>query len=224
MISRSHSADAGAGSLAGSLADSSLEPALGLEPGRVLLRPHDPAWRDLFEQERRELLRRIGPDVLDIQHVGSTAIPGIMAKPIIDIAVAVESFEEAVVCIAPLEELGYEYKGELGIPRRHYFARGHARTHHLHMVEIASEQWRVMTLFRDYLRAHPAEAAAYQALKLDLATRFPDDREGYTAAKAPFIEGLLRRARLWPADARRADVRRAAGEPGHESSGSDTIG
>jgi GrpB-like predicted nucleotidyltransferase (UPF0157 family) len=144
----------------------------------------------------------LGPHALDIKHVGSTAIPGILAKPILDIAVAVACFEGASVCIAPLEALGYLYRGEHGIPRRHYFVlrapQGDARLVHLHMLEIQSANWEDHLLFRDYLRAHPAEAQAYQALKQQLAARFRHDRHAYTKGKTAFVTRILELARAAP--------------------------
>ena len=97
---------------------------LGLARGTVALEPYDDRWPTLFRTEEAELQIAIGAYVLDIQHVGSTSILGIPAKPIIDIAVAVNNFEAAAVCIAPLAALGYLYRGEAGIPRRHYFPKG----------------------------------------------------------------------------------------------------
>lgn len=92
---------------------------IGLKRGIVELAPYTAEWRRLFEEEKARLQAAIGQYVLDIQHVGSTAIPGMIAKPIIDIGIAVRDFEEARVCILPIEQLGYEYRGEQGIPRRH---------------------------------------------------------------------------------------------------------
>ena len=158
--------------------------------------PYQAAWRQLFEEEQVRLQAVIGEYVLDIQHVGSTSIPGLPAKPIIDVAVAVRSFEEAVVCIQPVESLGYTYLGENGIPRRHYFRKGDLRTHHLHMNEVSSRDWENQVLFRDYLLRHPEAVQAYAALKIELAERFPSDREAYTLAKDPFIKHILYLARL----------------------------
>ena len=138
----------------------------------------------------------VGYHILDIQHVGSTAIPGIPAKPIIDIAIAVANFEAAHVCIAPIEQLGYLYRGEYGLPRRHYFVKGNPRTHHLHMNEMNSQDWQNQILFRDYLRQHPEMAQAYAALKTRLAGQYQQDRERYLQEKAPFIEEVLRLAAL----------------------------
>ncbi|MCJ7551153.1 MAG: GrpB family protein, partial [Anaerolineae bacterium] len=111
---------------------------IGLERGVVRLAPYTTEWQRCFEAEKERLQAVIGQYVLDIQHVGSTSIPGMIAKPIIDIGIAVTSFEEARVCIQPIQQLGYEYRGELKIPRRHYFVKGDPRTHHLHMNEIDS--------------------------------------------------------------------------------------
>src|SRR5689334_1122677 len=105
----------------------------GLEEGALRLTPYHKEWEQLFREEKARLQAAVGLFVLDIQHVGSTSIPGLIAKPIIDIAIAVRSFEEARVCIQPVESLGYRYRGENGIPRRHFFVKGNPRTHHIHM-------------------------------------------------------------------------------------------
>jgi GrpB-like predicted nucleotidyltransferase (UPF0157 family) len=172
---------------------------IGLEHDTVRLAPYDPGWGRLYEAERARLRAAVGEHVLDIQHVGSTALPGIVAKPILDIAIAVRSFEAAYACVAPIEALGYAYKGENGIPRRHYFVRRDPETGrtlvHLHMNELDGPDWENQILFRDYLLAHPEAAAQYAALKCDLAAQYPHDREAYTDAKAPFIQHILRLAR-----------------------------
>jgi len=171
------------------------QPTIGLERGVIRLEAHNPQWARLYERERARLHAALGPHVLDLQHVGSTAIPGIRAKPILDIAAAVSSFEAATVTIAPLEELGYEYRGEHGIPRRHYFVLrspdGETTLVHLHMLEVDSAEWENHLLFRDYLRAHPQEAQAYQTLKEQLMAQFRDDRLAYTEGKAAFVARIL---------------------------------
>ena len=172
---------------------------IGLERSVVRLEPHDPEWARLYERERERLLAAISPHLLDLQHVGSTAIPGILAKPILDIAAAVASFEGAAVCVAPLEALGYVYRGENGIPRRHYFVLrapdGETTLVHLHVLEIGSAEWENHLLFRDDLRSHPQHALAYQALKEQLAEQYHKDRPAYTEGKAAFILRLLEQAR-----------------------------
>ena len=164
---------------------------IGLESGLVRLVPYTVEWPRLFEEERALLMTAIGRGVLDIQHVGSTAIPGMVAKPIIDIGVAVVDFEEARALVAPVEGLGYAYRGELGIPRRHYFVKGDPRTHHIHMNEIGSQAWKDHIFFRDMLVRQPELAEEYAALKLALAQRYPSDREAYLEGKAPFIRRVL---------------------------------
>lgn len=122
----------------------------------------------------------------------SAALPS--AKPIIDIAVAVRQIADAESCVIPLESIGYEYRGEQGIPGRHFFAKGEPRTHHLHLVEADSVFWRSHLLFRDYLRQHADVAAEYETLKRRLAIEYKDNREAYTEGKAAFIENVLRAA------------------------------
>ncbi len=168
---------------------------IGLEKGIVLIIPYTSEWRRIFETEEILLLAKLGKLVLDIQHVGSTAIPGMLAKPIIDIAIAVTDFDKARVSIPLMEGLGYEYRAEQGIPRRHMFARGNPRTFHVHMLEIESLEWQNHLLFRDYLCQHPDAAKEYAQLKLQLATQYPQDRVAYTDGKAPFIQQVLQLAK-----------------------------
>jgi GrpB-like predicted nucleotidyltransferase (UPF0157 family) len=167
---------------------------IGLPKGTVALYSDNIVWKRKYEEEKEILQAALGNNILDIQHIGSTSIPGMIAKPIIDIAIAVKKFEDAFVYIQPIENLGYEYKGELGIPRRHYFVKGDPRTHHIHMVEIESREWINQILFRDYLIQHPQSSKAYADLKMELAKKFPTDREAYTDAKAPFINQILKLA------------------------------
>ncbi len=173
---------------------------VGLLDGTVRLVPHLAEWAGLFAAEKARLTDALAPYlhtvVRDIQHVGSTSIPGIPAKPIIDIAVVVTDFSQAWPCIEAIQGLGYAYLGENEVPGRHFFYLGEAttsgRTHHLHMFEQTSIEWRQTVGFRDYLRAHPMTAAAYGALKIDLAAQYADDRPAYLLGKAPFITQVLR--------------------------------
>ena len=135
--------------------------------------------------------------MVTIEHVGSTSIPGLAAKPVIDILVGVTSLAAGEQAVPALEALGYEYRGENGIPGRLYFCKGvvrYRRTHHLHMVETGHEQWRPMLSFRDYLRAHPDEARHYEALKRNLAAQFRDNRQAYTDGKEHFVKAILGKA------------------------------
>ncbi len=167
----------------------------GLERGVVRLEAYTTEWKRYFEREKDALQIVLGTNVLDIQHVGSTSIPGMPAKPIVDIAIAVADFEEARACIPLIESHGYEYKGEFGIPHRHYFVKGDPRLFHIHMCEIDSDAWQNQLLFRDYLILHTDKAKDYAQLKHQLALKFPQDREAYLDGKAGFIEAIIRLAR-----------------------------
>ena len=167
---------------------------LGLERGTVRLAPHNERWHVLFAEEEGRLRSAVGEYVLAIEHVGSTAICGLSAKPIIDIAIAVQEIADAEKCVMPLEHIGYEYRGEQGISGRHFFGKGEPRTHHLHLVELGSDFWRSHLQFRDYLRGHRDLVEKYEELKKELAQRYRENREAYTEGKAAFIEGVLEAA------------------------------
>lgn len=172
---------------------------------RAMSRPvnvvdYDPKWPNLYEDEKRRILEVLGDVILRIEHIGSTAIPGIGAKPIIDIMVAVNSLSDAEECIQPLQRIGYEYQPEheASMPERRFFRRGNPpkeRHYHLHMVEQTGDFWKRHLLFRNYLRVHPKAAQDYYELKKRLAYEYGSDREGYTGAKTPFIESIVKRAR-----------------------------
>jgi len=168
---------------------------------RIEVVPYDPRWVEQYEAERMLILGAIGQYVIDIEHAGSTAVPGLAAKPVIDILVGIRDLADASNCIEPLTSLGYEYHPafEIQLPERRYFkkpAGQELHTHHVHMVETTSNFWRAHILFRDYLRTHPEDAQAYACLKQELAIRFGENREGYTDAKTEFIESVLSKARI----------------------------
>lgn len=171
------------------------EEPLGLERYTVMLKQYDTRWAELFEEEHVRLKAVLGDEV-EVQHVGSTSVPGLGAKPILDIGVGIEDFDAASASVESLEKLGYTFRGEQGIPRRHYFVKGpdDNRTHHLHMLERTNPEWRKLLFFRDYLRAHPEALGQYQKLKTHLAEQFPGDREAYTNGKHTFIQDILNRA------------------------------
>lgn len=160
---------------------------------------YNPEWPRLFEQARAELAPAFGHWAHAILHVGSTSVPGLAAKPIIDIAVVTAHYPLPDAVIAAVCALGYEHKGEFGIPRRHYFKRGAPQTHHLHVLERDNEDLARLLLFRDYLRAHPQDAARYETLKRELAARYRYQRETYTASKTALVHELVERARAWRA-------------------------
>jgi len=168
-------------------------------PDPLIVVDYDPRWPLMYEEERTRILQAVGQDLVAIEHVGSTAVPGLAAKPIIDIMPGVRSLADAAHCIAPLRQLGYDSvpEHEALIPERRFSRKGWrgAATHHLHVVEVTSAFWERHILFRDYLRAHPDAAAAYAALKRDLAARYRDDRDRYTDAKTSSIQAIEERAR-----------------------------
>jgi len=168
---------------------------LGLQRGTIRLLPHNENWHGAFESERLRLFGALSGHSIKIEHVGSTAICGIVAKPIIDIMVGIRAYDEGYKCVSALERLGYEYKGENGVPERHYFGNGVPRTHHLHIVTVGSDFWIHHLLFRDYLIVNRQAAEEYNELKLALAGRFPEDREAYTNGNEPFVRRVLQAAK-----------------------------
>ena len=165
----------------------------------VAVAEYDPLWPELFEEERRRILSAVGPHVVAVEHVGSTSVPGLGAKPIIDIMVGVRSLADAPLCVTPLHEIGFEYvpKAELLTPERRFFRKGErgAGTHHLHMVEHGGRFWQEHLLFRDYLRAHPEAAREYERLKRELAARHGAERGSYTDGKRDFVASTVEKAR-----------------------------
>ena len=170
-------------------------------PQHVRVVPPDPAWAEGYRRERALLMPVFGPLLVELHHIGSTAVPGLAAKPVIDIMPVVRAVTEADECRADFEALGYEYLGEFGIPGRRYLRKGgDERTHQMHI--FASDDVHAIArhlAVRDYLRAHPARAAAYGALKLELAARFPYDIDGYCDGKDAFVGALERDALEWRA-------------------------
>lgn len=173
---------------------------LGLERGTVRLVAYDERWPALFEHAADGLARALGPHAISINHVGSTAIVGLAAKPILDILVGVPDFEKAREAFPALARLGYESGPGNDIPDRHYFRRraGAVRTHHLSLAEPGSDHYRVTIAFRDALRRQPALLAEYAAIKTDLAQRYPYDRESYLAGKSDFVARVLRAQGVCP--------------------------
>ncbi|UCB42509.1 MAG: GrpB family protein [Dehalococcoidales bacterium] len=168
-------------------------------PEPVIIVDYNPQWPVMYEEEKARILSAIGLKIVAIEHIGSTSVPGLGAKPIIDIMVGVRQLAEAEECIEPLQSVGYEFvpPEKAGIPERRYFRKREpgARTHHLHMVEMDSEFWEKHLLFRDCLRANHSTAEQYHVLKKRLAEQYGLNREGYTEAKTLFIQSVLAKAR-----------------------------
>lgn len=170
----------------------------------VAIVPYDPAWPRRFDEERRHLIACLPHEAIGrIEHFGSTAVPGLAAKPIVDILVEVRSLQLVGTLVAPiLTAQGYEYfwrpswRNPNEIAYAWFIKRDAAgrRTHHIHMLEASSREWERL-LFRDYLIEHPEVAAEYQALKYRIASEHPDDRIAYAKAKTEFVTRVTRVAR-----------------------------
>lgn len=157
----------------------------------VQLHPYTSAWRWRFFWERTRLWLSLRGQVLEIQHVGSTAIPGMPAKPILDIMVVVEDCERAAGSIPTLERLGYEYKGENHQQRQHFFVKGQPTTHTLYLVEAENQELAARVRFRDYLIQHREAAQAYADLKAKLAAQHRMDLKAYQDGKLDFVRQVL---------------------------------
>lgn len=169
---------------------------LGLDRKSILLVPHRAEWKSFFDLEADLLRAAVSNYLVAIEHIGSTAIYGLDAKPIIDILAGVRNIEDAERCIVPLAQFGYEYRGECGIAGRFYFRKGigEVSTHHLNIVEMTRDFWHTHILFRDYMRQHVDAAQKYGKLKRELAVTHKGNRSAYTEAKADFIESVLKMA------------------------------
>ena len=173
----------------------SADAPLGLESGTVRVVPYDARWPALYRDEETRLRRALGKLPLTLEHVGSTSVPGLAAKPIIDILAGRDAQVQPLTFVAPIESVGYEHRGENGLPGREFFRRGTPRSYHIHLVTIDSALWRHHIAFRDRMRADPDLAAEYAALKIALARRFPLDRQAYMDGKDSFIRSVI--ADVW---------------------------
>ncbi|MBE9042014.1 GrpB family protein [Oscillatoriales cyanobacterium LEGE 11467] len=167
---------------------------------KVEVVPHNPAWREAFEAESLRIAEILGENVAAIHHIGSTSIPTIYAKPIIDVLVAAVDLARVDDRNSAMEALGYEAMGEYGIRDRRYFRkdnRAGSRTHHVHIFEKGSGQIDRHLTFRDYMRTHPEDAQQYSELKQKLAAKYPEDIEGYMDGKHGFIQEIDSKAAAW---------------------------
>lgn len=167
---------------------------------RIVISEYDPQWPAIYKEEVGRILAVAGNTITAVEHIGSTSVPGLGAKPIIDIMAAVAQIDEAMALVEPLSALEYTYLPEYEemIPERRFFRRGlESPSHHLHIVETTTDFWIDHLLFRDYLRSHRETAVEYEQIKRNLAARLGDDRAAFTVAKTLFIEPVLARARTW---------------------------
>ena len=163
----------------------------------VVVSPYSSEWPNLFRILQEELIRIFAPTSIRVEHIGSTSVPGLAAKPVIDVVLGAASLADIESKINLLAEFGYEYvsKYEKEIPERRYFVKSsiHSLRAHIHAVELDSRIWREHLAFRDALRTDSNLRSQYQALKLQLAEEFADNKSAYSTAKNPFVESLIAR-------------------------------
>ncbi len=161
---------------------------------------HNPKWQEAFEVESQCVAHALGENVVAIHHIGSTAIPSIYAKPIIDLLVEVKDIFNVDEKSLAMDTLGYKIMGEFGISGRRFFLKDSQegiRTHHVHIFEVASDQVERHLSFRDYIIAHPEEAQRYSELKRKLAREHPTNIDGYMEGKNGFIKEMDTKAEQW---------------------------
>lgn len=174
------------------------EAETGQEQREILVEPYSPEWPELYRNEASLLAEVFGDLLAAIHHIGSTAVPGLPAKPVIDIIIGVYDFERVDELSPAMESLGYEAWGEYGMEDRRFFPKGgNRRSHHVHVFPAGHPQIARHLRFRDYMRAHPRDVHEYAALKEELAARFPHDIDGYCDGKDEFIAETDRRAAAW---------------------------
>lgn len=187
-----------------------MEARLGHEPGffnvtrgfmrQIEVVDYRPEWPDRYRREAEQLSDALGDTLVAAHHIGSTSVPGLAAKPVIDILLEVRDLAELDTHNAAMADLGYEAKGEYGIERRRFYQKGgDRRSHHVHAFPVGDEHVTRHLAFRDYLIAHPAVAAEYARLKQRIAQTYVSDSNGYCAAKNDFVVNHERRALTWQA-------------------------
>jgi GrpB-like predicted nucleotidyltransferase (UPF0157 family) len=172
-------------------------------PRKVAVDPHNPRWAEMFAAESTLVAQALGPNMVAVHHIGSTAIPTIHAKPIIDMLVEVSDLGAVDARNPAIEALGYEPRGEFGIPGRRFFRKDDQagiRTHHIHAFAAGDPQVKRHLAFRDFLLANPHWARQYSELKRKLADANPDDIERYMDGKDAFIKEVDRMAKAWRTD------------------------
>lgn len=165
---------------------------LGTDGGRVEIEDYRPEWAEIFEFERATIIETCRPWLMEVHHVGSTSVPGLAAKPILDIMPVVASPDDGENAVEPMTNLGYRYRGENGLPGRFYFDKiVDGRTVvHCHMYPQDHSDVRKLVAFRNRLRTHGETAYEYERLKRKLASKHRDDRESYTDGKSAFINDI----------------------------------
>ena len=164
---------------------------LGLPKGKVFLCDYTDEWAKEYDRESEKILDSIGRYVASIHHIGSTAVPGLKAKPIIDIAIELFRFEDGFLCIEPLSNVGYKHRIIPELPERHYYSKGNPRTHQIHMYKPKSEYLWEHLQFRDKLRVNADLAKNYQEIKEKLIETYGQDKLAYADAKTEFVKSVI---------------------------------
>ena len=166
---------------------------------KVVVTPYDPSWPRDFDAIRWELADALGDLAAAIEHVGSTSVPGLAAKPIIDIDVVISGYHVFDAVVEKLAAIGYAHEGNLGIPQREAFCyegKDHLRKHHLYVCPADSQELHRHIAFRDHLRNHPDAVKEYSEAKIAAALRYPNDIDGYIRSKSPCIEAIYAKCGL----------------------------
>lgn len=166
-----------------------------MRTAKVVVLPYDKAWKAAFEAIKKEVEAAVGDLIVGIEHVGSTSVEGMPAKPCIDLDIVIKDYSIFEAVVQGLARIGYIHEGDLGIRGREAFRyenKPHLLTHHLYVCPQDSAELHRHTVFRDYLRSHPEAVRQYSAVKEEAARRFPDDIDGYIQYKSPCIEELYR--------------------------------
>ncbi|MCK6165350.1 GrpB family protein [Bacillus pumilus] len=166
---------------------------LGLPRGEVFLVPWSVEWVKEFEMEKKRIVEVIGQYTVNVHHIGSTAVKGLSAKPIIDIAIEIDDFLDGEQCVTALEGLGYSYKGTNVLPEIHYFNKGEPRTHQIHMYQTGNRYLLEQLNFRDYLRSNELVRSEYEQLKLNLSILNKNEKHKYAEGKTDFVQSILER-------------------------------
>lgn len=165
---------------------------------RIEVVSYNPDWKKMYQKEVKKIKKVMKNQLVDVQHIGSTAIPGIKAKPVIDILVIVKDIKKVDMYNDDMKRLGYEAMGEYGIKQRRFFMKGgNNRTHHIHVFERGNKEVKRHINFRNFLIAHPEEARQYSDLKAELAERYRYDIEEYIKGKSSLIKEIDMKAKLW---------------------------
>lgn len=169
--------------------------SIGLKRGTVQVVPYKKSWAKEFEKEKARILEVCGDKVVAVEHIGSTSVPGLAAKPIIDIAVGIKRLKDAKKLLPCLKKLDYHFYKEFQ-RQRLFVAKGpdEKRTHYLHVMRYNGAKWKTDQLFRNYLRTHPKAVERYSKLKQKLAKAHPDNRQAYADDKDAFIKSIITKA------------------------------